>query len=172
MRRYPIPEVGLVISPEQREAVYDLARKARQREEYVYHQTGKLLQGTDCAQAPLHGIVAKLWCRLAVGNNLEHCLTVAAEEWREYAAMNNRKVDSAPEIRNGPSSGHSVLAHRWVSPEAFVRDNAVQLLYDRDRTIVRLRAELSRLNKRGRSHLTLIRQLNKRLALGAEEENG
>ena len=118
MRRFPIPKVGLVISPQQREAMYDLARKARQREEYAYHQTDKLFSGTDCAEAPLHGIIAKLWCKLAVGNDLERCLTVADKEWREYAGLQNRKVDSAPKIRSGPSSGQSVLSHRWVSPEA------------------------------------------------------
>lgn len=114
-----MPKVGLVISLEQRESMYYLARKSRQREGYAYHQAGKCFSGTDCAEAPLHGIIAKLWCKLAVGNDLEHCLMVADKEWREYATMQNRKVDSAPKIRKGPSSGHSVLSHRWVSPEGF-----------------------------------------------------
>ena len=113
-----MPKVGLVISPEQREAMYDLARRSHEREEYAYHQTGKLFSGTDCAEAPLHGIIAKLWCKLAIGNDLERCLQWADKEWREYATVQNRKVDSAPKIHYGPSSGHSVLAHRWVSPEA------------------------------------------------------
>ena len=113
-----MPKVGIVISPEQRESMYDLARKSRTQEEHSYHQTGKLFSGTDCAEAPLHGIVAKLWCKLAVGNSLDRCLTVADREWREYATVQNRKVDSALKIRSGPSSGHSVLSHRWASPEA------------------------------------------------------
>ena len=39
--------------------------------------------------------------------------------WRAYAAENNAKINAAPKIKRGPSSGHSVISHRWTDPERF-----------------------------------------------------
>lgn len=75
--------------------------------------------GTDCAEAPKHGFTADALACLAEGKDLDATIALFSAKWRAYAAENNAKVAAAPRIKRGPSSGHSVIAYRWVSPEAF-----------------------------------------------------
>lgn len=105
------------ITPTQREAFYQLARQALSRECYAYHQTGKLFSGTDCAEAPFHGVMRQVWLALARGVPVARALAAADQEWRRYAEQNNARVEAAPKIKHGPSSGQSVISHRWVSPD-------------------------------------------------------
>jgi hypothetical protein len=106
-----------ILPPEQREAFHDLARTAGERERNAYDQRGKLLCGADVAEAPFHSVMRRVWLGLAVGMAPALVLKAADDDWRRYAEENNAKVEQAPRVRRGPSAGHSVIAHRWVSPD-------------------------------------------------------
>ena len=95
----------------------ELAKQERDREQYAYHQTGKMFSGTDVAEAPLYGMLAKVWCELACDAELESTLNNFDADWRQYAKENNAKVEAAPKLKRGPRSGQSCIEHHWVSPE-------------------------------------------------------
>jgi hypothetical protein len=92
----------------------EVARSQRDRESYCY--SSKCLSGTDTAEAPLHGLMADLFG--AYANGLD-AFAACDARWRAYAAEQQARVAAAPKIKRGPSSGHSVIGHRWVSPDAF-----------------------------------------------------
>ena len=106
-----------ILTPQQRERFYQLAREAGEREQYAYHQTGKLLSGTDAAEAPYHGCMRLVWIALAKGVPVARAIADADGEWRTYATANNARADAAPKIKVGPSAGQSVISYRWVSPD-------------------------------------------------------
>lgn len=106
-----------VVTKEQRERFYQLARDELRREEYAYHQTGKLFSGTDCAEAPFHGYMRQIWITLSQGLHPKLAIEQQDKEWRKYAEQNNAKVEAAVKIKRGPSAGQSVISYRWVCPE-------------------------------------------------------
>lgn len=122
-----------VVTSAQRERYYSLARTAGDREQYAYHQTGKLLSGTDVAEAPYYGMVRLLWVKVAGGLPLAKAIAWADKEWRAYAVVNNLQVGAAPKIRYGPSSGSSVISYRWVCPDKV--QSSVPHFYTMDRII-------------------------------------
>ena len=75
--------------------------------------------GTDCAEAPKHGLTADGLAALAEGKDPEATIALLSAKWRAYAEDNNRKVAAAPKTKRGPMAGHSAISHRWVSPDAF-----------------------------------------------------
>lgn len=103
---YPHPE---------REKLMEAARRWRRMEEQAYHS----MSGADVAEAPCHGMTADALACVADGKNLARTLAFFEAKWRKYAAEQASRVAAAPKIRRGPSAGHSVIGHRWVSPERF-----------------------------------------------------
>ena len=69
------------------------------------------------------------------GLDVEAAIRREDERWRKYAADQAAKVEAAPKVKRGPSKGHSVISHRWVSPDAF-RYHANHI-----RTMVRILSE-------------------------------
>lgn len=95
-----------------------LHRYARQEGE----QAMAMLQswsGADQADSEVHFCAARVYRAVAQGQDVEQAIAAEDARWRAYAAEQARKVSSAPKRRSGPCAGHSVIDHRWVSPEAF-----------------------------------------------------
>ncbi len=81
--------------------------------------------GADQADSEKHFCARRVYVAIAaLGPDasdaaIELALDVEDRRWREYAAAQAAKVAAAPKIKRGPSSGHSVIGHRWVSPDSF-----------------------------------------------------
>jgi hypothetical protein len=78
--------------------------------------------GTDQAESEVYFASGRVVRALGMADDprrLEFEIAVADARWREYAQQNNAKVKSAPKIKRGPSTGNSVISHRWVSPDLF-----------------------------------------------------
>jgi hypothetical protein len=75
------------------------------------------LCGADQADAAYYELEFGFWADLAGGMSFNDAFAKLDTRWRAHAARNNAAVAAAPRLHLGPSSGHSVIAHRWVSPE-------------------------------------------------------
>ena len=75
--------------------------------------------GSDQADSELYFGLARVYRTVALGFDTEEALAIEDARWRAYAAEQARRVEAAPKIKRGPSSGHSAISHRWVSPDAF-----------------------------------------------------
>ena len=108
-----------------REALFVLARDSYAQGEAMLRSWS----GADQADSELYFCVRRVYAFLGDTGpngtwdptcaNLEALLAEQDACWRSYAAAQSVKVEKAPKIKRGPSSGHSVISHRWVSPEAF-----------------------------------------------------
>jgi len=98
-----------------REAYLKEARNAGERADRMIQS----FSGTDQAESEAFRLVRLVWIDLYDGKDLEESLARHEAVWRKYAAEQARKVAAAPKLRRGPSSGHSVISHRWVSPDYF-----------------------------------------------------
>jgi hypothetical protein len=88
----------------------------------VQLQGDQMLQGfsgADRADSQRYFIEAQVYRDVAAGKSLDSALAAGDKRWREYAAMQQKKVDEAGKIRRGPMSGHSAIHYKWVDPEAF-----------------------------------------------------
>lgn len=99
----------------QKQALYHEARRAMEREQGAYNS----FSGADKAEAPVWASVRDFYHAVAEGMPIDDALAFADEKWRSYAVEAQRKVAEAPKVQRGPSSGHSVISHRWVSLEFF-----------------------------------------------------
>lgn len=102
-----------VAPPENAERLLQTARFERDRETSSY----KSFSGTDVAEAPIHGMLADTYACIALGKDIEATLTLFEAKWRVYAKEQQARVAAAPKLKHGPSSGASVIHHRWVSEE-------------------------------------------------------
>lgn len=100
---------------EQKDALFAESKRAWERESKAYQS----YSGADQAEAPVWSSVRDFYCAVAEGATVAEALDFADAKWRAYATEQARKVAEAPKIRRGPSSGHSVISHRWVSPDFF-----------------------------------------------------
>lgn len=98
----------------------DMARFYRDRASRCYSSGS----GADVADAPMYDLAADFFGAAANGKD---AYAVCDAAWRQYAAERQLRVAKAPKVRRGPSSGHSVIAHRWVSPDAF--DHLISSFY-------------------------------------------
>jgi hypothetical protein len=94
-------------------ALLDYARFCSRRSEAKYRSHC----GADLPDAELHRLEARAFRRLAAGEPLAAVLGDLEMAWAEFAADNNRRVNSAPKVARGPMAGHSSLSHRWADPE-------------------------------------------------------
>jgi predicted RNase H-like HicB family nuclease len=101
--------------PENSERLLTIAKFNRDRESRAY----KSFSGADMADAPLWGFVADALGCIASGKSVEATLDLFAEKWKGYANENHAKVEAAPKIKRGPSSGQSSIGHRYVSDNAW-----------------------------------------------------
>lgn len=97
------------------EKAREAATQCRKMEELAY----KSFSGTDVAEAPIKGLQADVLGCVALGCDLDELLSWAKATWCDYAAKARAKVAAAAKIKFGPSAGHSVIHHRWVSDEAW-----------------------------------------------------
>lgn len=102
--------------PQNKEALLQAARHYRDFETQMY----KSLSGADIVDAPRYGLVADALGCLAAGKDLESVVAWADSKWRSHAKENNRKVEAAPKIKQGPYKGQSVIHYRWTDPEGWV----------------------------------------------------
>ena len=107
-----LPEVT---QPANAEYLLQVARYERDAETAAY----KSWSGTDVAEAPIHGMLADTYACIARGKDVEVTLALFEAKWRKYAKEQQARVADAPKIKHGPSSGASVIHHRWVSEEAW-----------------------------------------------------
>lgn len=107
-----------------REALFVLARQSYAQGEHML----KSFSGADQADSELYFCENRIYAFAGAWgdapwdpmlSNLESLIAEQDKRWRDYAAGQARKVAEAPKIKLGPSSGHSVISHRWVDPEAF-----------------------------------------------------
>ena len=76
--------------------------------------------GADQAESELEFGASRVYVDIAhKGMDVEEAIAKEDARWRAYAAEQIRKVEAAPKIKRGPSSGHSVISHRWVNPDGF-----------------------------------------------------
>lgn len=106
-----------------REKCHALARGFRDLATNAYNG----MSGADRADAPKHDLAADLLCLLAAGADEREAREFCAAAWLRYAREQRARVDGAPRIEHGPSAGHSVIAHRWVSDDLGWIDHAVQM---------------------------------------------
>jgi len=106
-----------------REKCHALARSFRARATSAYAG----ISGADRADAPKHDLAADLTCLLAAGVDERKAYDFCTLAWLRYAKEQRERVDAAPRLRHGPSAGHSVIAHRWVSDDLRWAEHAVQM---------------------------------------------
>jgi hypothetical protein len=99
--------------PENADWLLRTARFERDREMASY----KSWSGTDVAEAPLHGMLADTYACIARGKDVEATMAFFKAKWRAYAKEQQARVEAAPKLKHGPSSGASVTHHKWVSEE-------------------------------------------------------
>lgn len=75
--------------------------------------------GACQAASELYFGAARVYRAVAAGQGMEQAIAAEDARWRAYAVEQERKVTQAPKRRSGPCAGHSVIDHRWVSPDAF-----------------------------------------------------
>lgn len=74
--------------------------------------------GADQADSERHLVEARLYRAIAEGQSFDEAFAAADADYRRYAIAQQAKVAAAPKITRGPSSGHSVINHRWVPLDA------------------------------------------------------
>ena len=109
-------------------ALYELARNAGA----LGDSQLRSFSGADQADSEVYFCERRAYVAIAAGTDVEAAIAVEDARWRAYAAEQAKKVDAAPKTKRGPMSGHSVISHRWVSPEAFA-SKAIHI-----RTMVRI----------------------------------
>lgn len=72
--------------------------------------------GADKTTAERERIVASTLRKIYHGETLETALVWYRKEWADFAKIQNAKVDSAPKLRTGPSSGQSVISYMHAAP--------------------------------------------------------
>ncbi len=98
-----------------REALFKLSVAAYAQGDYMI----KSFSGADQADSEKYYGMGRVYCNVARGQELEFAIAAEDKRWRAYAEENHKKVNEAPKIKRGPSSGQSVLSHRWVQADAF-----------------------------------------------------
>lgn len=96
-------------------AFFEEARLAGSMMDSAYRS----FSGTDVAEAEVWGCVRRFYIAVAQGGDVEAAIAAEDVRWRSYATEQEKKVNAAPKTKRGPMSGHSVISHRWVSPDLF-----------------------------------------------------
>jgi hypothetical protein len=110
------------MTEEQKEKLYQLARDA-----YALGESQlKSWSGADQADSEVYFCARHFYVDVAAGVEVEEALAKQDRRWREYAKEQAAKVAAAPKIKRGPSSGHSVISHRWVDADKF-QSHAIHL---------------------------------------------
>jgi len=101
----------------------------------MHDRPGSLPSGSDRAEAEVHACERRVYVAVWQGGDLEDAILTEDKCWREHAAEMQRRVDAAPKLRRGPSSGTSAAIYLWVNPEKFsdavtlrIRRNVAQAL--------------------------------------------
>lgn len=85
----------------------------------------KSWSGADQADSEYYRLRRLFWVALYEGKDRDDARAEFIARWRAYAAAQQKKVDSAPKLKRGPSRGQSAIAHRWVDPEKAESDVVV-----------------------------------------------
>ncbi len=93
--------------------LWDLARNAGKRWESSWSSSS----GADRAEGEVFKYVRDIYVDAAQGKDVDAAIAKANTEWRAYAEQNNAKINAAGKIQRGPSSGQSVIGHRFTSPD-------------------------------------------------------
>lgn len=100
-----------------KEYFYSLMRQDLAASERAYRSAS----GTTVAEdGEFYRLRRLFWQKLVEGLTVEAAIGWFDAEWRAYAQMNNKKVDTAAKFKRGPYEGTSVIHYRWVSPEKVV----------------------------------------------------
>jgi hypothetical protein len=113
---YVPPPLPYGMTEAQREALYSMAREADKRAESMIRS----FSGSDQVDSERFYAERRVYVAVAHGTSVDEVIDAEDKRWRAFAAEQKRKVDAAPKITRGPSSGHSVISHRWVDPERFL----------------------------------------------------
>jgi hypothetical protein len=105
-------------------ACLELARCERDRATAAYAS----ICGADVADAPKWDYAADLYCLLGAGADPDEAWDYCTQRWLRYAEEQRGRVDAAPRVSHGPSAGHSVIAHRWVSDDLRWAEHVVQMV--------------------------------------------
>jgi hypothetical protein len=98
-----------MITEAQKERLYQCARDA----EALGDAMLKSWSGADQADSEVYFCERRVYIAVADGQSIEAAIVLEDRRWRKYAA------EQAPKIKRGPSSGQSVISHRWVDPDKF-----------------------------------------------------
>ena len=82
----------------------------------LYQGVGGFQNGSDPVDGECHRLVARAMRELWRGDGIDSVLSRYRNAWEDFASEQNRKVNAAPKIKNGPSSGHSVISYKHASP--------------------------------------------------------
>lgn len=104
-----------MLSSIEQERLFALARNAGDR----WMASWNAWSGADRAEGEVFRYVRDVYVAAAQGEDVDAAVAKADTAWRVYAAQNNARIDAAPKIKRGPSSGHSVIGHRYTSPDLF-----------------------------------------------------
>lgn len=85
----------------------------------MHDRPGSLPSGSDRAEAEVHACERRVYVAVWEGGDLEDAIATEEKRWRAHAAEMQRRVDAAPKLRRGPSSGTSAAIYLWVNPEKF-----------------------------------------------------
>lgn len=85
----------------------------------MHDRPGSLPSGSDRAEAEVHACERRVYVAVWQGVDLEDAIATEDKRWREHAAEIQRRMDAAPKLRRGPSSGTSAAIYMWVNPEKF-----------------------------------------------------
>lgn len=100
----------------QKEALWQLARDAGAQADAMIHSWS----GSDQAESEAYFCARAFYLQVANGVPIDVAFATQAAKWRAYAAEGNAKVaKAASKTGRGPSSGQSVISHRWAPPTKF-----------------------------------------------------
>ena len=114
---YVEPPLPAGMTEAEREELWKCARQAGERSDSMLRS----FSGADQADSQAYSEERRVYVEVGLHgfDVLERELAAADARWRAYATVQAAKVDAAPRIKRGPSRGHSVISHRWVSPDKF-----------------------------------------------------
>lgn len=102
---------------EEREEFFRMARHYGDRAHAAQtDRPGFMKSGADAVDGERLRAVAKAFRRLGLGESLEIVVEEMKKEWVDFCTENNKKVEAAPKLRYGPSSGQSVISYKYAYP--------------------------------------------------------
>lgn len=109
------PAKSPVMDQKLRDHIVHWTRYYSDRSDRMYQdRQGFIKVGADATDAEMYRQVAGALRKVLQGANVEEAVASFKKGWKDFQAENNAKVNAAPKIKYGPSSGHSVIGHKWA----------------------------------------------------------